>query len=129
MKAITLLSILFLCFGGYAWSPEYSIEGTDIKVELRECGTMAVKEKRKYHFEGEFSYVHRSLPIEEDLAFSNYRVMVEGEELTEDDSEEPGSMKVEREDGQYILTGFIDAKETRKNITFAFEVNGALKEG
>lgn len=109
---------------------DYDIDQIDIQAEITPDGTIRYVEDRTYHFEGEYSYVYYTLNLEGFEAIERIRVREDGRALTNNNSEQPGTFKVEQSDEELRITWFIKTREISKHrYTIQYDLIDALVIG
>ena len=123
----SLLVILFLLAAGNLTAREYHITSLDITAELASDGSMQVLEEREFSFEGSFSEVFRTFPLDGQASFADFQVSVDGVEYPITDTQEPGTAMLDPQDDYQELRIFVDAEDTSKVFGISFRVTGALE--
>lgn len=130
MKKLTahlMITALLLLAAGHATAREYHINSLDIAAELAPDGSMQVHEEREFLFEGSFSEVFRTFPLDGQASFDDFEVWVDGRPLPFADTREPGTAMLDPHDDYQELRIFIDAEDTSKLIGISFVATGAIE--
>ena len=106
---------------------EFHMTGLDITAEIKDDGRMLVQEDREFVFDGEFSEVYRTFPLEGKASFNEFHVSVNGQEYIRAESKAPGTWMIDKHDDHKELRIFIEAKDTQKLFSMRFVVTGATE--
>lgn len=128
IRITILLPIVFFLLSGSARGQDYRMSALDMELRLNEDGSMQVREDREFNFDGEFSFVLRSFPLDGQARFSNFRVFEGNREFMESDSEAPGTMRITENDNHKELRLFFEARDTTRTFTFRFTAEGATEK-
>ncbi len=122
-----IAAILVLLFAGaVAQAREYHITSLDITLELASDGSMLVQEERVFAFEGAFSEVFRTFPLDGQARFDDFEVSVDGQKHPFATTKEPGTAMLDPKEGYQELRIFLDAVDTRREVVISFSVTGAI---
>ncbi len=126
--AISLFTAtLLLIAAAHVTAREYHINSLDITVELASDGSMQVHEEREFAFEGSFTEVFRTFPLDGQASFADFEVWVDGRLLPFADTKAPGTAMLDPHDDYEELRIFIDAEDTSKRIGIRFVATGAVE--
>ncbi len=113
-----------------AQAREYHIPDISIQAEIKPDATIRYTEERQYVFEGTYTYAYYTLPLRGFDEISNIRVRRDGRALTNADTEEPRTFKVEKDSDEIRITWFIDAEgHTDHTYTIQYDLKDALVTG
>ncbi|MEX2656442.1 MAG: DUF2207 domain-containing protein [Balneolales bacterium] len=109
---------------------DYEISGIHIQAEIEADGTIRYVEERRYRFDGEYSYLHYTLPLNESDAVERIRVRQDGRALANDNSGAPGTFTVDSNDRELRITWFIEADEHSEHLyAIQYDLKEALTIG
>ncbi|GEM_PF-4777173 len=98
---IGLLTLLTSC------GRDYHITGLDVSIHLRSDGSMRVQEDRQFTFEGTYTRVFLTFPLDGKARFSEFEVY-EGEKRYEiSDDEAPGTLRIIEKEDPLKCSGFL----------------------
>jgi uncharacterized membrane protein len=132
--------ILFWFLPSFVEAKSYSINKVDIYSTVYEDGSMKVKERRNYNFEGDYTfaylYINKSGDRKEAYKFDNFEICEETDgcfkELnpknkSEYDVERPkNSFYVEDQGNRYYIKWFYRASDENKKFILSYEIKNAV---
>lgn len=120
------LIILLSLISTIASSRDYSMGKLHVNIELLKDGSMWVTEHRSFTFEGRYSQIYRTFPVQDRAVFSDFTVF-EGDTYYRDDgSETPGSFRLVKKPNELELQVNFDARDTTRVFGIRFRVHGAV---
>ncbi len=122
-----MIITLLLLVADHATAREYHINRLNITAELGPDGSMQVHEEREFTFDGSFSEVFRTFPLDGKASFEDFEVWVDGRPLPFADTKESGTAMLDPHDDYQELRIFIDAEDTDKLIGISFVATGAIE--
>ncbi len=133
-RLIFLLFFFFFffccCFPSLLMARDFQIHAISIQAEITPDATIRYVEDRQYRFEGEYSQVFYTLPLKGFDSVKNIRVRQNGRALINDNSEQPGTFKVERNQHELRITWFIETGDTSEHIyTIQYDLEDAIVIG
>ncbi len=129
MHRLTLLLFIF-CIPSLLTARDFQIRDISIQAEIAPDATIRYVEDRHYRFEGEYSFAYYTLPLKSFDAVENIRVRHDGRALTNDNSEQPGTFKLERNQHELRITWFIETRDTTEHtFTIQYDLKDALVIG
>ncbi len=126
-KSLLLTTIMLLFPVTAILADDYQMSALDITLELTDDGLMEVREDRTFSFDGSFSYVYRTFPLDGKAAFSDFRVFEGDREYRRSNSEEPGTMSIKKNNDEVELRLFFEAEDTTRTFRIAFTAEGAME--
>ncbi len=130
---VVLTGLLVLLFaGGVSGSQarDFQIRDIAIQAEIQPNAVIRYVEDRRYRFEGSYSEVYYTLPLRGFDAVENIRVRQDGRPLVNENTEHPGTFKVERNEHELRITWFIETRDTTEHTyTIQYDLRDALVTG
>lgn len=109
---------------------DYTIPRINIQAEIEPDATIRYVEERLYRFDGEYSFAYYTLPLEGFEAIENIRVRQNGRALVNDDSESPGTFKVQKNRNELRITWFFETSGITEHLfTIQYDLKEALVKG
>ena len=109
---------------------DFQIRDIAIQAEIQPDGTIRYVEDRRYRFEGSYSEVFYTLPLRGFDAVENIRVRQNGRALINDNSGQPGTFRVARNEQELRITWFIQTRDTTEHTyTIQYDLRDALVTG
>ncbi len=128
MLAVTaVLMTALLVVPGAAWAKEWRVERNDVLLEVRDDGDVLVSETFSIRFDGEFSFVTRSIPVAGVEAIEEIRVEHRGVEL--DRGDRPGEYEVSREGERLLVRLHLSLADTVDSWKLSYLARGAVEFG
>ncbi len=129
--AVAVLSLLILtAIPSQSGARDFQIRDVSIQAEIQPDATIRYSEDRLYRFEGRYSEVYYTLPLRGFDAVENIRVRQDGRALISDNSGEPGTFRVARNDHELRITWFIETRDTTEHTyTIQYDLRDALVTG
>ncbi len=123
-KNLTLIFFLTLLT---SCERDYHITGLDVSIHLQSDGSMRVQEDRQFTFEGTYTQVFRTFPLDGKASFSGFEVF-EGEKRYElSEEEEPGTMRILEKEDFLEVQWFFEATDTVRTFSLHFLAEGAIE--
>ncbi len=126
--AALLLQTVLVMLSFAANGRDYRMSALDMDIRLNSDGSMQVQEDRGFTFDGEFSFVYRSFPLDGKANFRDFQVFEGDREYPESDSEAPGTMRITQNGSHKELRVFFEARDTARTFTFRFPAEGATEK-
>jgi len=123
---LVALWILFLLFPHHAEARDYHMNGLDITIALDQGGRIQVQEDRAFTFDGHFSEVYRTFPVNGKASFDNIRVFEGETEYPRANTKAPGTIRLIGNYNHKELQIFFDAADTTRVFSIRYTVTGAL---
>ena len=127
-KCLFLIILLPLSFFS-AEAKEYEIPQIRAEYEIAGDGTVTITEHRTYSFDGSFSWADYRLPLSGFTAIENIRVSADGESYINENSEQPGTFTVSKDENRVVIQWFFDAEDENRTFSLSYELKGALVSG
>lgn len=124
---VTVL-MLFLCHPHQAEARDYHMDGLKITIRLDHAGRMQVQEDRSFTFEGGFSEVYRTFPLNGEASFENIRVFEGETQYPRTNTRAPGTIRLIRNNSHQELQIFFDAADTVRVFSIRYTVGGAANK-
>ncbi len=105
---------------------DYRMSGLDITIHLHADGSMHVQEDREFTFDGRFSEVYRTFPLNERATYEDFSVFEGDEPYVQNSSKEPGTFRIVEKSGHKELQLFFDARNTTRTFSIRYTVHGAI---
>lgn len=104
-----------------------TLEAFAATIEVETGGTLDVREELRFHFEGSWNGVLRSIPVRYDLGTSTHRVRLDVVSVR-DVSGAPLRYEVNRDGGYRVVKVWVpDARDTRETVIVHYRVRDALR--
>ncbi len=125
-----LLALLSTGFVSTSGARDFQIRDIAIQAEIQPDAVIRYVEDRRYRFEGSYSMVYYTLPLRGFDAVENIRIRQDGRPLVNENTEQPGTFKVERNDHELRITWFIETRDTTEHtFTIQYDLHDALVTG
>ncbi len=122
--------VLFIIVPVTLWARDFEIRDISIQAEIQADATIRYVEERHCRFDGEYSFVYYTLPLKGFDAVENIRVRQDGRALVNDNSEKPGTFKVEQNRHELRITWYIETeRSTEHRYTIQYDLKDALVTG
>lgn len=109
---------------------EYDIPTITVQAEIQDDGLIRYIEERHYRFEGDCRYAYYTLPLHGFESVENISVRQDGRALTNDNSETPGTFKVERDNDELRITWYFEVDDITEHLfTIQYDLREALVTG
>ncbi|MDR4988645.1 MAG: DUF2207 domain-containing protein [Bacteroidales bacterium] len=105
---------------------DYHMSGLDITVSLKPDGSMLVREDREFTFEGRYSEVYRTFPLDGRASFSDFSVYEDGVAYERSDSKQPGTFRLVEKRRHRELQLFFEAHNETRTFSIRFTASGAV---
>ncbi len=105
---------------------DYRMSRLDVEIRLQEDGSMHVREDREFTFEGRYSEVYRTFPLDGAASFDNFRVFEGDREYTLSDSKQPGTFRIVSKNKVQELLLFFSARDVTRTFSIRYVANGAI---
>lgn len=123
-----VLIVLFVgSFSFHSQARSFRMSGLEVNIQLQEDGSMLVEEHREFTFQGKFSEVFRSFPLDGQATFSNFKVLEKGQPYPFSDNQTPGTYMIDELQNELEVRIFVNAVDTTRTFTLQFEVQGAVE--
>ena len=131
LAAIAVLPLLILAvIPSLSGARDFQIRDVSIQAQIQPDATIRYVEERRYRFEGRYSEVYYTLPLRGFDAIENIRVRQDGRALINDNSGNPGTFTVARNDHELRITWFIETRDTTEHTyTIQYDLHDALVTG
>jgi uncharacterized membrane protein len=106
---------------------DYHIESVMIEAQLNSDGSMDIKEKRTYRFEGHFHWATYFLPIEKTGGVVNFSVGEEGKTYRRSEKEEEGAYQYEETSESIHAKWFFDAQDETRSFIISYKILNVVK--
>ncbi len=125
MVSLAAASLLF--FAPFSLQArDYRMSRLDVEIHLKEDGSMQVREDREFTFEGRFSELYRTFPLDGTASFDNFRVFEGDREYTLSDDKEPGTFRIVTKDKDQELQLFFSARDVTRTFSIRYVATGAV---
>jgi len=125
---IVLFILLFIhLFPSVSLSRSFEMSALEVDINLTSAGLMKIEERRVFTFQGEFSEVFRTFPLNGKATFSNFNVLENGVPYQRSESMQPGTFFIEEKDDIAELRIFADSRDTTRVFQIQFDVEGAVE--
>ncbi|MFO8028665.1 MAG: DUF2207 domain-containing protein [Cyclonatronaceae bacterium] len=129
-RLLLALILFFVTLPLTSWARDFQIRDISIQAEIQPDATIRYVENRRYRFEGEYSFAFYTLPLRGFDSIDNIRVRQDGKALINENTEQPGTFKVERNEHELRITWFIETQDTTEHtFTIQYDLDGALVTG
>jgi uncharacterized membrane protein len=128
-KLLCLLVLLPVLVVTTAVAKEYEIPRIHAEYSIASDGTVTIIEHRSYTFDGSFSWADYRLPLDGFTDIENIRVREEGELFINENSENPGTFSVSKDDSRVVVQWYFEAEDEERTFTVSYELKGALVTG
>ncbi len=129
MHRLILLLFIF-CIPSVLTARDFQIRDISIQADIAPDATIRYVEDRDYRFEGEYSFVYYTLPLRGFGSVENIRVRQDGRAFINNNSKQPGTFKVERNEHELRITWYIETKDTTEHsYTIQYDLKDALVTG
>ncbi len=105
---------------------DYHMSRLDVEIHLQDDGAMHVREDREFTFEGRFSEVYRTFPLDGTANFDNFRVFEGDREYKLSEDKQPGTFRIVRKDKIDELQLFFSARDVTRTFSIRYVANGAV---
>lgn len=105
---------------------DYRMSRLDVEIRLLDDGSMQVREDREFTFEGRYSEVYRTFPLDGPARFDHFRVFEDEREYTQSDSKEPGTFRIVSKNNMQELQLFFSARDVTRTFSIRYVANGAV---
>ena len=105
---------------------DYQMSRLDVEIRLQDDGSMHIREDREFTFEGRFSEVYRTFPIDGAASFDNFRVFEGDREYKLSEDKQPGTFRIVRKDKVDELQLFFSARDVARTFSIRYVANGAV---
>lgn len=127
---LTFILSIVLAVPQAVQAKEYTIPTIRVEVQVQPDGTVRITEHRTYKFEGDdFSWADYRLPFRGFKSITDIRVAENGQPFTNENSEEPGTFMVSRNDDQVQIKWFYNAEDEERTFSISYTLEGALVIG
>ena len=96
---------------------------------IRADGTVKITEQRTYHFDGDFHWATRNIPLKGFKRISDIQVFEDGKSYVNKNSETPGTFSVKTNENQTDIKWYYDAQDENRTFTVSYVLHGALTIG
>lgn len=107
----------------------YTIPVIRVQVTVQPDGTVRIIEHRTYRFDGSFSWADYRLPMHGFSRIRNITVTEGGTSYRNQNSEAPGTFRVQRGDESLRMQWYYEAEDEERTFTIAYTLEGALVIG
>ncbi len=121
-----ILTLALLLVSAVLPARDYQMSGLDITVHLKPDGSMLVQEDREFTFEGSFSEVYRTFPLDGKASFADFSVYEDGVAYERSDSKQPGTYRVVEKNRSREVQLFFDARDEIRTFSIRFTARGAV---
>ncbi len=105
---------------------DYRMSRLDVDIHLQDDGSMHVREDREFAFEGRYSEVYRTFPLDGPAHFDHFRVFEDDWEYTQNESKEPGTFRIISKNNEQELQVFFSARDVTRTFSIRYVANGAV---
>jgi uncharacterized membrane protein len=129
MKSYFLFFIIFsFCWTHQTFAAkDYHIESVIIDAQLNSDGSMDIKEKRTYKFEGQFHWATYFLPIEKTGGVINFSVGEEGKPYLQSEEEREETYQYEETSESIRAKWFFDAQDETRTFILSYRILNVVK--
>jgi uncharacterized membrane protein len=135
LKRLTKSYSLFLSFIVFYFglahqalaAKDYHIESVIIEAQLNSDGSMDIKEKRTYRFEGSFHWATYFLPTEKTGGVINFSVSEEGEPYSRNYERAEGTYQCVEIPGSITAKWFFDAEDEARTFILSYRILNVVK--
>jgi uncharacterized membrane protein len=106
---------------------DYHIESVIIKAQLNSDGSMDIKEKRTYKFDGHFHWATYFLPTEKTGGVADFSVGEEGRTYLRSQEEKEGTYQYEETSESISAKWFFDAKDEERTFIVSYKILDVVK--
>ncbi len=121
-----VLTLTLLLASFTAQARDYRMSALDITIKLRPDGSMLVQEDREFTFDGRYSEVYRTFPLDGKAIFSDFSVFEDGVAYERSDSKQPGTYRMVEKRRRRELQLFFDARNETRTFSIRFTAQGAV---
>ncbi len=122
-----LLLPLIMAFTLTTQARDFQMSALDISIWLQPDGSMIVQEDREFTFQGSYSEVYRTFPLDGQARFDDFSVYEDGRPYARDESGEPGTFWVVDKRDERELQLFFSARDTTRTFSIRFTARGAVQ--
>ena len=127
LKSFLLISLLLVSIT--ATAKEYEIPQIRAEYAIAADGTVTITEHRSYSFDGSYSWADYRLPLSGFTDIENIRVSEGGDYYLNENSEQPGTFTISKDNNSVVIQWFFDAEDESRTFTLQYELTGALVSG
>jgi uncharacterized membrane protein len=125
LRTISLLLLVF--FSCTAMARDYRMSGLDVTIHLQTDGSMQVQENREFSFDGRFSEVYRTFPLDGKASFSNFSVYEDERAYEQNDTGQPGTFRIFEKSNEVELQLFFEARDITRTFSIRYTAEGAVE--
>ncbi|UCH35552.1 MAG: DUF2207 domain-containing protein, partial [Armatimonadota bacterium] len=123
-----LLIALLTCFAVPAWAKDFRLARAEITAEVRQDGSMRVREERDFVFNGDFTYAYRVLKLPPGTTVTRLAVGEPGTSYVERPDQSPGTYRVSRQGNALTVYWYYRASDETRTFVLAYDVAGAVQK-
>jgi uncharacterized membrane protein len=131
MKSYSLFFFLIVFYSGLAHqslaAKDYHIESVMIDAQLNSDGSMDIKEKRTYRFEGHFHWATYFLPTENTGGVVDFSIGEEGKPYLRSQEEKEGIYQYGETSESISAKWFFDAKDETRTFIISYRILEVVK--
>ena len=131
-KSMKFFFLFFIIFS-FCWThqtfaaKDYHIESVIIEAQLNSDGSMDIKEKRTYKFEGQFHWATYSLPTEKTGGVINFSVGEEGKPYLQSEGEKEETYQYKETSESIQAKWFFGAKDETRTFILSYRILDVIK--
>jgi uncharacterized membrane protein len=107
---------------------DYHIESVIIEAQLNSDGSMDIKEKRTYKFEGQFHWATYFLPLEKTGGVINFSVGEEGKPYLQSEGEKEETYQYEETSESIQAKWFFNAKDETRTFILSYRILDVIRD-
>ena len=125
---LSIFITLFLLFPFQSFAAKtYHIIQVNIDAQLHPDGSMDILESRTFQFDGQFSFVFRTLPSSAPVTFDDFRISENGKMYRRSESQEPGTYRITQNSDGIEVRWFFHANNESRTFDFFYRVKDAIQ--
>lgn len=105
---------------------DYRMDGLDLTINIDPDGAMHIREDWTFVFDGRFSQVFRTFPLNDLVTIDNIRVYEGDREYLFSDNEEPGTTRLVSKRDYQELQVFFNGANTTRVFSIRYRLKGAI---
>ncbi len=112
---------------GVCAAKSYAVERIQVDASVLSDGSMKVAEEITYLFDGSFTFAFREIPLKRGERMTGITLTDGGRPYTASPGQQPGTFRVDEENGTTRVTWYYAAKNERKTFIFSYVIEGVVR--
>lgn len=126
-KVLVFILLIVHLIPSVSQARSYQMSALEVDMNLTSDGLINVEERREFTFQGKFSEIFRTFPLDGKASFGNFNVLENGKPYQRSESMEPGTFFTEEKGDVVELRIFADSRDTTRTFEIQFDVKGAVQ--